>query len=90
MNENRAEKYLKECLKTVGEQNILSPLLVLEILKSKSDLKFEVLKPFLLKKLKDQSDQTKQLRKKSDDTTAKIDEMRESINRMKRSAKNFI
>lgn len=87
--QTRSEKYLLRALKTIGERDILSPLLVLEILKSKRSLKFEVLKPFLQRKLRDQSDQTKTMKGHTDVTVAKIDEMRESINRMKRTAKNF-
>jgi hypothetical protein len=46
--------YLKRSLEHIGENNILSPLLVLEILAPKKNLKFDVLSPFLIKKLKDQ------------------------------------
>ena len=48
-----SENYLKRSLEHIGENNILSPLLVLEILATKKNLKFEVLSPFLIKKLKD-------------------------------------
>ena len=39
-------------LKEIRERNILSPLLVLEILKGNKGLKFGVLKSFLLENLK--------------------------------------
>lgn len=48
------DEYLKKSLEHIGENNILSPLLVLEILAPNKDIKFEVLSPFLIKKLSDQ------------------------------------
>jgi len=39
----RCEKYLKQSLEVIGEYNILSPLLVLEILKPNQSLRFGVL-----------------------------------------------
>jgi len=42
-NELRCEKYLKQALKVIGDYNILSPLLVLEILKPNKNLPYSVL-----------------------------------------------
>lgn len=44
-----------EALTYIGEKNILSPLLVLEILGSKRGLKFKVVKLFLKLKLEKQT-----------------------------------
>jgi hypothetical protein len=44
--------------------NVLSPLLVLEILQTKKDLKFKVLKQFLHSKLGQQSGTIKQKKRK--------------------------
>jgi len=52
-DQSTRDKYLKLSLEHIGENNILSPLLVLEILGSRSEIKFDVLSPFLIKKLKD-------------------------------------
>lgn len=85
----------------IGDNNILSPLLVLEILAVKKDLKFEVLSPFLVKKLKDQqriikSKQEGEVNKKGEvekngikQMSERIDQMREDIRLMKQQAKNF-
>jgi hypothetical protein len=76
-------------------------LLVLEILAVKKDLKFEVLSPFLVKKLKDQqriikSKQEGEVNKKGEvekngikQMSERIDQMREDIRLMKQQAKNF-
>ena len=93
--------YLKKSLDHIGEFNILSPLLVLEILASRSEIRFEVLSSFLTKKLKDQqkvikSNQEGELNKKGEversgvkQMSERIDAMREDILRMKRTSKNF-
>ena len=43
---------MKVALKEIREKNILSPLLVLEILKEDKNMRFGVLKSFLLENLK--------------------------------------
>jgi hypothetical protein len=75
--------------------------LVLEILAPRTEIKFEVLSPFLIKKLKDQQRIIKanlegELSKKGEversgvkQMSERIESMREDILRMKRSAKNF-
>ena len=47
-----SEPQLKMALDEIRKKNILSPLLVLEILKENSSLKFGVLREFLLQNLK--------------------------------------
>lgn len=76
-------------------------MLVLEILAPRSEIKFEVLSPFLIKKLKDQQRVIKsnlegELNKKGEvdrsgvkQMSERIDSMREDILRMKRTSKNF-
>jgi hypothetical protein len=63
-NQDECEKYLKEALEYIGRMNVLSPLLVLEILQTKKDLKFKVLKQFLHSKLGQQSGTIKQKKRK--------------------------
>ena len=58
------ERFLTKALDYIGQMNILSPLLVLEILSNKKDLKFEVLKRFLKLKLEQQTSTIKQKKKK--------------------------
>ena len=53
-NPQTRDDYIKRSLDYIGEKNILSPLLVLEILQSKTDIEFSVISPFLIKKLQDQ------------------------------------
>lgn len=100
-NPEQRDKYLKMSLDHIGEHNILSPLLVLEILSSKVDIKFEILSPFLIKKLKDQQKVIKSnlegdLNKRGEvehsgvkQMTERIEQMKEDILRMKRTSKNF-
>lgn len=51
-DQSDADEQLVMALKEIRERNILSPLLVLEILKGNKGLKFGVLKSFLLENLK--------------------------------------
>lgn len=95
------DDYLKKSLEHIGENNILSPLLVLEILAPNKEIKFEVLSPFLIKKLTDQqrvirSNLEGEVNKKGEversgvkQMTERINSMREDIQRMKRTSKNF-
>ena len=46
-----SEVYLEKALAIIGEKNILSPLLVLEILQKKPTLKFKVMKSYLIGRL---------------------------------------
>ncbi len=92
---------MKKSLEHIGENNILSPLLVLEILAPNKEIKFEVLSPFLIKKLTDQQRVIKsnlegEVNKKGEversgvkQMTERINSMREDIQRMKRTSKNF-
>ncbi len=92
---------MKKSLEHIGENNILSPLLVLEILAPNKEIKFEVLSPFLIKKLADQQRVIKsnlegEVNKKGEversgvkQMTERINSMREDIQRMKRTSKNF-
>jgi hypothetical protein len=47
-----AEDYLQKALQIIGDKKILSPLLVLEIVQAKKNLKFKVLRRYLLDRLK--------------------------------------
>ena len=47
-----ATHFIEKALEFIGSHNVLSPLLVLEILKEKKELKFSVIKKFMMSKLK--------------------------------------
>lgn len=103
LKDNRVDrdKYIKMSLDHIGKNKILSPLLVLEIFGSAADMKFEVIKDFLVEKLKEQqqvirgnlegSTNSKQEVEKQGvkQMTEHIETMREDIQRMKRTSKNF-
>jgi len=52
VEDGKAEHYLEEALQIIGDNKILSPLLVLEIVQAKKKLKFKVLRKYLLARLK--------------------------------------
>ena len=68
---------------------VLSPLLVLEILQSKPNLKFKVIKKYLLNRLEAQDKVIRKNNKAVDKNMEKIKTMREEINELKTKAKNF-
>ena len=49
----KRDMYIKKSLDEIAKKNILSPLLVLEILGTQKDIKFEVISDFLTTKLKE-------------------------------------
>lgn len=83
------EKYLQMALEYIGRMNILSPLLVLEILQTKKDLKFKVLKQFLHAKLGQQSGTIKQKKRKVTEIRNEIVENQMQTVQMKTTAINF-
>lgn len=84
-----SEPQLKMALDEIRKKNILSPLLVLEILKENSRLKFGVLREFLLQNLKTQQDQIKRSTKKLNEDQNNINNFKNEIAKMKRTARNF-
>jgi len=108
------EKYLEEALDYIGQNNILSPLLVLEILSDTKDkgesksnkqeasglslnkpkpnnkqLRFKVLKKFLINKLKTQVESIEKNNDKVDEHMKSINSMKSEIGRMKSTARTF-
>ena len=47
-----AEDYLQRALEIIGDKKILSPLLVLEIVQATKNLKFKILRKYLLERLR--------------------------------------
>lgn len=80
---------LTRALDEIRKKNILSPLLVLEILKENPKLKFGVLRQFLLQNLKNQQDSIKRANKKLNEDLNNINNFKTEINKMKRTARNF-
>ena len=85
----QCETYLMKALDYIGKMNILSPLLVLEILSTKSNLKFMVLKKFLKLKLEQQTATIKQKKKKVTEIRNEIVENQTQTVQMKTTAINF-
>ena len=63
-NTSDSEKYLEMALDHIGQNNILSPLLVLEIVQKKPTIRFKVLKKYLLDRLESQDKVIKKNNKK--------------------------
>ncbi len=74
-----AEDYLERALKIIGDNKILSPLLVLEIVQSRKNLKFKVLRSYLLERLKQQDEVIKKSKKKVDENMDTITKMQAEI-----------
>ena len=47
-----SEDYLERALQIIGDKKILSPLLILEIVQARKNLKFKVLRKYLLDRLR--------------------------------------
>jgi|TARA_B110000285_G_C15042823_1_gene572700 vacuolar protein sorting-associated protein 11 len=75
--------------KDKSKEEILSPLLVLEILQSKPNLKFKVIKKYLLNRLEVQDRIIRKNNKAVDANMEKIKTMRNEIHELKTQAKNF-
>ena len=86
--EDSAEQ-LKLALKEIREKNILSPLLVLEILKGNRNLKFGLLKSFLLENLKTQQKRIDKHESRLKEEMTKIKNCKSEIAKMKQTAIDF-
>ena len=84
-----AEEYLSKALEIIGEHKILSPLLVLEIVQAKKNLKFKVLRKYLLERLKSQYEVIKKSKKKVDENMEQITKMQAEVIELRTSAKTF-
>lgn len=84
-----AEDYLERALKIIGDNKILSPLLVLEIVQSRKNLKFKVLRSYLLERLKQQDEVIKKSKKKVDENMDTISKMQGEIVEIRTQAKTF-
>jgi hypothetical protein len=84
-----SERYLEKALHYIGKENILSPLLVLEIVQNKPSIKFRVLKKYLLDRLESQDRVIKKNNKKVEENMEKINKMKAEVVELKTSAKSF-
>ncbi len=80
---------MEKALNIIGEKNILSPLLILEIIQNKPKLKFKVLKKYLLDRLETQDKVIKKNNKKVEDNMSKIKKIKEEIVELRTTAKSF-
>ena len=71
------------------KDEVLSPLLVLEILQNKPKLKFSVIKKYLVNRLEVQDRVIRKNSKQVDGNVQKIKAMRQEIQELKTQAKNF-
>lgn len=85
----RALSIISSESKDKSKEEILSPLLVLEILQSKPNLKFKVIKKYLLNRLEVQDRVIRKNNKAVDANMEKIKTMRNEIHELKTQAKNF-
>jgi hypothetical protein len=84
-----AEDFLQRALQIIGERKILSPLLVLEIVQTRKNLKFKVLRKYLLDRLKGQDEVIKKSKKKVDENVEQIRKMTEEMAELRTTAKTF-
>ena len=84
-----AEDYLQRALQTIGDKKILSPLLVLEIVQARKNLKFKVLRRYLLDRLRSQDEVIKKSKKKVDENMEAIGKMQSEMVELRTSAKTF-
>ena len=84
-----AEDYLSRALQIIGDNKILSPLLVLEIVQARKNLKFKVLRGYLLERLKAQDEVIKKSKKKVDENMETIGKMQTEIVELRTQAKTF-
>lgn len=84
-----AEDYLERALQIIGDRKILSPLLILEIVQARKNLKFKVLRKYLLDRLRGQDDTIKKSRKKVDENMDHITKMQNEMVELKTAAKTF-
>lgn len=80
---------MERALKIIGDNKILSPLLVLEIVQSRKNLKFKVLRSYLLERLKQQDEVIKKSKKKVDENMETINKMQSEIVEIRTQAKTF-
>ena len=85
----KSEYFLMQALEFIGSMNVLSPLLVLEILQEKKDLKFKVLKKFMMTKLKAQTKTIKEKKRKVDEIRNEIVDIQLQTITMKTTSINF-
>ena len=84
-----AQENLEKALKEIREKNILSPLLVLEILKANQKLPFSIVKSFLLENLKTQQKRIDKHNARKNEEVAKIRNCKQEIAKMKQTAIDF-
>ena len=87
--DNSSEAYLQKALQIIGDNKILSPLLVLEIVQAKKNLKFKVLRKYLLERLKQQDEVIKKSKRKVDENMEHIQKMQNEIVEIKTQARLF-
>lgn len=88
-HDTRHNELLITALKEIREKNILSPLLVLEILKNNKNLRFGILKSFMLEHLKNQQKRIDKHNTRLNEEVTKIHNCKNEIAKMKQTAIDF-
>ena len=80
---------MQRSLEVIGRENLISPLMVLQIVEARPNLKFKVLKSYLLARLENQERVIRKNQKKVDENMEKIKGMKEQTKALKTTAKLF-
>ena len=76
-------------LQNIDKDNLLPPLLVLQVLSQKKTATLDLIKPFLLKRLKDDQNQIAEVQKLIRDNTKNTTDMKQEIENLRTKARIF-
>jgi hypothetical protein len=83
------ENYIKLILNKVSENELLSPILVLEILKKKPNMKYETVKNFVINSLSKEKKNLDNDKKDFENNFTKLEKINNEIKELKQKAKIF-
>jgi hypothetical protein len=83
------EKYIKLILSKVSDNEVLSPILVLEILKKKQNMKYETVKDFIVNSLAKEKKNLDSDKKEFDTNYSKLEKINQEVKELKQKAKVF-
>ena len=91
LNPHEDSKYIKKALRQISQdkdtkEEVLNPIMVLEILKSKPKLKFDVLKEYLLERLDKQSTVIRKNTSQLEENMNNIKSLKKSISELNSQA----
>jgi hypothetical protein len=83
------ENYIKQILKRISENELLSPILVLEILKKKTNMKYETVKDFIMNSLSKEKKNLDADKKEFENNFSKLEKINSEVKELKSKAKIF-